>query len=63
MELILANMYIYIYENLYSLSGVYEKLTMYSDAIMGALDESGPLHDIYLLIQVLELACLLYISL
>lgn len=51
MEGLLADMYIYIYENMYALTGIYDKLTTYSNAIMGTLADGGVLHDAYLVVR------------
>lgn len=48
---LLANWYIYIYNNLYYQSGTIDSLTMYSDAILGALKHSGTLYATYLIVR------------
>lgn len=53
MEALLANMYTYIYDNMYALSGIYDKLTTYSNAIMGTLADDGPLYSAYLVARVI----------
>ena len=51
MEALLANMYTYIYDNMYALTGIYDKLTTYSNAIMGTLADGGSLHNAYLIVR------------
>ena len=48
MEKFLANMYITIYDGMYSNAGIYNTLTLYSNAIMGSFSKSGVLHSAYL---------------
>lgn len=49
MERFLANMYIYIYNNLFVQSDTYKSITTYSDAIMKALgSKNGALNNVYI---------------
>lgn len=58
MERLVANWYIYIYDNMYSFYGVYDELTKYSDAISGCFEEGGILHSAYVLMTSLGLGML-----
>lgn len=58
MEKLLANWYTYIYDNMYSLNGIYVEMTRYSDAIMGVLEDGGSLHTIYVLMTSIGLGML-----
>lgn len=51
MHIALANMLIYIYDNLYSQSRIKETLSLYSDAIMDALAPGSSLYALYLTIR------------
>lgn len=58
MERLLANWYIYIYDNLYTQTGTYEKLTTYSDAIMSTLGPNGSMHQAYLTMRIIAFGIL-----
>ena len=58
MEALLANMYTYIYDNMYALTGIYDKLTTYSNAIMGTLADGGSLHNAYLIVRTIAFGML-----
>jgi len=51
MHIALANMLIYIYDNLYSQSRIKETLSLYSNAIMDALASGSSLYTLYLTIR------------
>lgn len=51
MHIALANMLIYIYDNLYSQSRIKETLSLYSNAIMDALASGSSLYALYLTIR------------
>ena len=56
---ILANMYITIYDGMYSNAGIYNTLTLYSNAIMGSFSKSGVLHSAYLGIRTIAFGILI----
>ena len=59
MEKFLANMYITIYDGMYSNAGIYNTLTLYSNAIMGSFSKSGVLHSAYLGIRTIAFGILI----
>lgn len=58
MESLLSSWYIYIYDNLYTQTGVYNLFTTYSDAIGEAISPDGNLHGIYLTIRIIAFGIL-----
>lgn len=44
----IANMYLFIYDSIYTQSGTYKILTTYSDAILGTIGPNGTMHTAYL---------------
>lgn len=58
MEGFLANMYIYIYTSLFAPTATYEKLSLYSDAIQGALTDTSLLHTTYVTVRTLAFGML-----
>lgn len=58
MEKFIASMYILIYDSLYSESGIYDTLTLYSNAIMDSLSSDGLLHSAYVGIRAIAFGIL-----
>ncbi len=58
MEALLASLYIYIYDNMYTQKSTYNLLTTYSDAIKNAISPNGNLHNIYLTIRIIAFGIL-----
>lgn len=58
MNRLLANWYLYIYDNMFSLNGISDQLTTYSDAITGALSDEGLLHSAYIVMRTLGVGML-----
>lgn len=48
MERFIANVYLFIYDSIYTQSGTYKILTTYSDAILGTIGPNGTMHTAYL---------------
>lgn len=59
MELFLAKLYTYIYDSLYTQTGIYENLIMYSDAITKALEPGGLLHNFFLVVRTISFGVLM----
>ena len=51
MHIALANMLVYIYDNLYGQSRMKDTLTLYSDAIIQSLTTGGSLYSLYLAVR------------
>ena len=58
MERLIANWYIYIYDNLFTQKESFERLTMYSNAIVKTLEPGGELHTVYLAMRTIALGLL-----
>lgn len=55
---LLASIYIYIYNNLYTTSDTYDQLTTYSNAIRGVLEPAGSFHSTYMVVRTLAMGML-----
>ena len=55
MHIALANMLVYIYDNLYGQSRMKDTLTLYSDAIVQSLTTGGSLYSLYLAVRTVGL--------